>query len=240
MQAHCPRMTTRATRLLRMLDELRQRRGAVRGAQLAERLGVSLRTVYRDIEVLRSQGAEIDGDAGVGYRLRPGFVMPPMMFPTEELEALVLGARWVASHADPALASAANRALLRITGVLPESLRLEVETSGLFAPHWGQREPEPWVPALRIAIREGHAVRMHYRDAEGRDSERVVWPFAMAFLDDLRLIAAWCESRNDFRHFRADRVLSLESTGHRYPETRHQLLRSWEQQCLRQRVGPEQ
>src|SRR5690606_27346110 len=107
-------------------------------------------------------------------------------------------------------------------------------------PHWGQREPEPWVPALRIAIREGHAVRMHYRDAEGRDSERVVWPFAMAFLDDLRLIAAWCESRNDFRHFRADRVLSLESTGHRYPETRHQLLRRWEQQCLRQRVGPEQ
>ncbi|WP_447729978.1 helix-turn-helix transcriptional regulator [Pseudoxanthomonas suwonensis] len=228
-------MTQRATRLLRLLDELRQRRGAVRGAQLAARLGVSLRTVYRDIEALRSQGAEIDGDAGVGYRLRPGFVMPPMMFPAEELEALVLGARWVASHADPELAAAANRALDRITGVLPARLRLEVETSGLFAPHWPPREPEPWVPALRLAIREGQAVRMRYRDAEGRESERVVWPFAMAFLDDMRLIAAWCESRNDFRHFRADRVLALQSTGRRYPETRHQLLRRWERQRLRQR-----
>ncbi len=233
-------MTTRATRLLRMLDELRQRRGPVRGAQLAARLGVSLRTVYRDIDALRAQGAEIDGDAGVGYRMRPGFVMPPMMFPDEELEALVLGARWVASHADPELAAAANRALDRITGVLPERLRLQVETSGLFAPHWRPREPEPWLPALRQAIRDGHAVRMRYRDAEGRDSERVVWPFAMAFLDDMRLLAAWCETRADFRHFRADRVLQLENTGRPYPEQRHQLLRRWEQQCLGRRASREQ
>ncbi len=228
-------MSDRATRLLRMLDELRQRRNPVRGAYLAERLGVSLRTIYRDIDALRAQGAEIDGDAGVGYRMRPGFVMPAMMFPTEELEALVLGARWVASHADPELAAAATRALDRITGVLPERLRLEVETSGLFAPHWHAREPEPWLPALRQAIRQGHAIRMRYRDGEGRDSERVVWPFAMAFLDDMRLIAAWCETRADFRHFRADRVLELESTGRRYPEQRHQLMRRWERQRLRRR-----
>ncbi|RRN80504.1 MULTISPECIES: helix-turn-helix transcriptional regulator [Pseudoxanthomonas] len=230
-------MTQRATRLLRMLEELRQRRGAVRGAQLAECLGVSLRTVYRDIEALRSQGAQIDGDAGVGYRLRPGFVMPPLMFPAEELEALVLGARWVASHCDPELAAAANRALSRIAGVLPGERRLEIETSGLFAPYWQQRAPEPWVPALRRAIRDGHAVRLRYRDAEGRESERVVWPFAMAFLDDMRLIAAWCEQRGDFRHFRADRVLDLEDTGRRYPQTRHQLLRRWEQLRLRRSEG---
>lgn len=225
-------MTLRATRLLRMLDALRQRRAPVRGAQLAAHLGVSLRTVYRDIDALRAQGARIDGDAGVGYRLRPGFVMPPMMFPVEELEALVLGARWVASHADPELAAAAVRALDRVVGVLPERLRLEVETSGLFAPDWHGREPEPWLPALRRAIRSGHAVRMHYRDGEGRASERVVWPFAMAFLDDVRLLAAWCEIRGDFRHFRADRVLALEDTGRPYPDQRHLLMRRWERQRL--------
>ncbi len=235
-----PAMTIRAARLLQMLDALRQRRGPVRGAQLAGQLGVSLRTVYRDIDVLRGQGAQIDGDAGVGYRLRPGFVMPAMMFPAEELEALVLGARWVASHADPELAAAASRALDRVVGVLPERLRLEVETSGLFAPHWHAREPEPWLPALRHAIRDGHAVRMHYRDAGGRASERVVWPFAMAFLDDMRLLAAWCEVRADFRHFRhfrADRVLALEDTGRCYPEQRHQLLRRWRQQRQARRGG---
>jgi len=233
-------MTTRATRLLRLLDELRQRRGPVRGAQLAQALGVSLRTVYRDIDALRGQGAQIDGDAGVGYRLRPGFVIPPLMFPAEELEALVLGARWVASHGDPELAAAANRALDRIAGVLPGHRRLELETSGLFAPQWHPRQPEPWLPALRQAIRAGHAVRMRYRDAEGRDSERVVWPFAMAFLDDIRLLAAWCEMRADFRHFRADRVLELEDTGRPYPEQRHRLLRRWEQECLRRGKGQEQ
>jgi len=110
--------------------------------------------------------------------------------------------------------------------------RLQVETSGLFAPYWHRREPEPWLPALRRAIREGHRVNMRYRDAEGRDSMRMVWPFAMAFLDDLRLLAAWCEMRGDFRHFRADRVLALEDTGCRYPDHRHQLLRRWRQQCL--------
>ncbi|GAB3507331.1 YafY family transcriptional regulator [Pseudoxanthomonas daejeonensis] len=230
-------MTTRATRLLRMLDELRQRRGPVRGAQLATRLGVSLRTVYRDIDALRAQGAVIDGDPGVGYRLRPGFVLPPMMFQAEELEALVLGMRWVASHADPELAASAGRALDRITGVLPERLRLQVETSGLFAPDWSPVPPEPWLPVLRRAIRDGNAVRMRYRDSEGRDSERVVWPFAMAFLADMRLLAAWCESRADFRHFRADRVLALEDTGRRYPEPRHRLIRRWEEQRLRRHRG---
>lgn len=226
-------MTVRAARLLHLLDELRRRRTPVQGAKLAGLLGVSLRTLYRDIDALRAQGAEVVGDPGVGYRLRPGFLLPPMTFSAEELEALVLGARWVASHADPELAAAAGRALDRVTGVLPEPLRLQVETSGLFAPEWSPAAPEPWLPVLRRAIREGHAVRMRYRDGEGRASERVVWPFAMAFLADMRLLAAWCEARADFRHFRADRVQSLEDTGRRYPEHRHALLRRWERERLR-------
>ena len=219
-------MTTRAARLLTLLDELRRRRRPVRGAQLAAQLGVSLRTLYRDIEALRGQGADIVGDPGVGYLLRPGFLLPPMMFSAEELEAMVLGTRWVARHADPELAAAANQAMDRIVGILPEPLRLQVETSGLFA-DWRGIEAEPWLPTLRRAIREEHAVRMQYVDAEGRVTERVVWPFAMAFLAEVRLLAAWCELRGDFRHFRADRVLELEGTGTRYPERRHNLLRRW-------------
>ena len=121
----------------------------------------------------------------------------------------------------------------RVVGVLPEGLRLQVETSGLFAPDWSPVPPEPWLPALRRAIREGNAVRLWYRDAQGRASERLVWPFAMAFLADMRLLAAWCESRADFRHFRADRVLGLEDTGRRYPEQRQRLVRRWERQRLR-------
>lgn len=225
-------MAARAARLLHLLDELRRRRKPVRGARLAELLGVSLRTLYRDIDTLRGQGADIAGDRGIGYQLRPGFLLPPMMFSAEELEAVVLGTRWVAAHADPELATAAGQALDRIVGILPEALRLQVETSGLFAPDWHRAVPEPWLPTLRRAIREEHAVRMHYADAGGHATERVVWPFAMAFLADVRLLAAWCELRGDFRHFRADRVLGLEDTGMRYPERRHGLLRRWRAQRL--------
>ncbi|WP_367065314.1 YafY family protein [Oryzisolibacter sp. LB2S] len=224
----------RSARLLQLLDELRRRRRPVTAAALAERLGVSPRTLYRDINTLRAQGADVAGDAGVGYQLRPGFLLPPMMFPPEELEALLLGARWVAAHADPQLAAAATQAMERIAGILPDALRLEVETSGLFAPGWQGPPPEPWVSTLRHAIRAGHAVRMRYADADGAVTERVVWPFAMAFLDQVRLLAGWCELRGDFRHFRADRVLALEDTGRRYPAQRHQLLRRWQREKLRE------
>ena len=229
----------RATRLLTLLDELRRRRKPVQGAVLAELFGVSLRTLYRDIEVLRGQGADIAGDPGVGYQLRPGFLLPSMMFTTEELEALALGARWVAAHADPDLATSASKAMDRIAGVLPDTLRLQVETSGLFAPYWGQTIAEPWLPLLRTAIREEQALLLRYADAGGRASERVIWPFAMAFLAEVRLLAAWCELRHEFRHFRADRVLSLAATGQRYPQRRHQLLKRWrEHERQRQRREP--
>lgn len=223
-------MTARAARLLTLLDELRRRRKPVCGARLAELLGVSLRTLYRDIETLRGQGADIEGDPGVGYTLRPGFLLPPMMFSAEELEAMVLGTRWVAAHTDPELAMAAGQALDRIVSVLPDMLRLQVETSGLFAPEWRPSAMEAWTPELRRAIRDEHAVRLRYADAQGRATERVIWPFAMAFLADMRLIAAWCELRRDFRHFRADRVLHLEDSGERYPDRRHRLLREWRRQ----------
>ena len=225
-------MSSRAARLLQLLEHLRTYRHPVAGAQLAQAQGVSLRTLYRDIATLREQGAQIEGDPGVGYVLRPGFTLPPLMFSADELEALVLGARWVAGHAaDPELARAARDAVQRIGAVLPPELRLAVETSGLFVPARAHAPPPaPWMPVLRRAIRDEHALLLHYRDEGGAVTQRRIWPFAMAFFDHARLIAAWCELRQDFRHFRADRVVDLADSGTRYPERRHALIRRWRAQ----------
>ena len=225
-------MSSRAARLLQLLEHLRTHRQPVPGATLAQHQGVSLRTLYRDIATLREQGAQIEGDPGVGYVLRPGFTLPPLMFSADELEALVLGARWVAGHAaDPELARAARDAVQRIGAVLPPELRLAVETSGLFVPARAHApSPAPWLPVLRRAIRDEHALLLHYRDEGGAVTQRRIWPFAMAFFDQARLIAAWCELRQDFRHFRADRVVDLADSGTRYPERRHALIRRWRAQ----------
>ena len=225
-------MSSRAARLLQLLEHLRTHRQPVPGATLAQHQGVSLRTLYRDIATLREQGARIEGEPGVGYVLRPGFTLPPLMFSADELEALVLGARWVAGHAaDPELARAARDAVQRIGAVLPPELRLAVETSGLFVPARAHApSPAPWLPVLRRAIRDEHALLLHYRDEGGAVTQRRIWPFAMAFFDHARLIAAWCELRQDFRHFRADRVVDLADSGTRYPERRHALIRRWRAQ----------
>lgn len=225
-------MAVRASRLLNLLDLLRRQRRAIGGPALAQALAVSLRTVYRDIATLRSQGAEIAGDPGIGYELRPGYLLPPLMFGPDELEALVLGMRWVGAQADPELARAATAALARITATLPAPTRLAVDTSGLFAPRGTPRTaPEPWLGALRRAIRDERVLRLRYVDGAGLDTERRVWPFAMAFFDpDTRLFVAWCELRGDFRHFRADRVRDIEDAGCHYPARRHVLIQRWRAQ----------
>ncbi len=222
---------SRAARLLQLLQALRNHRRPVSATALATQLGVSPRTLYRDMATLREQGAEIDGAAGVGYQLRTGFLLPALMFSEEELEALVLGARWVARQADPELAQAAHRALERITANLPAHLRVVVDTSGLFVPQLSPKvPPEPWLPALRLAIRSEQKIVLDYRDLNNRITQRTVWPFAMAFFQTSRLIAAWCELRQDFRHFRADRVVKLADTGERYPSRRHTLMKHWREQ----------
>ncbi|MDO5624467.1 MAG: YafY family protein [Pseudomonadota bacterium] len=224
---------SRTARLLHLLEHLRTHRQPVPGAALAQHAGTSLRTLYRDIATLREQGARIEGDPGVGYVLRPGFTLPPLMFSADELEALALGARWVASQgADPELAAAARAAVQRIGSVLPADLRLAVETSGLFVPARCPQDelPAPWLPLLRRAIQGERVLHLHYRDESGTATERRIWPFAMAFFDHARLIAAWCELRRDFRHFRADRVIQLTDTATRYPERRHALIRRWRAQ----------
>lgn len=223
-------MASRAARLLQLLETLRGHHHPVSADTLAHQLAVSPRTLYRDIATLREQGAHIDGEAGVGYLLRPGFTLPPLMFGEEEIEALVLGAQWVAQQADPELALAARHALDRIRATVPTHLRLAVDTSGLLVPPVTAVPPEPWLPALRRAIRTEQKVLIGYRDANGAVSQRTVWPFAMGFFRESRVLVAWCELRQDFRHFRADRVADLSDTGERYPTRRHVLMQRWRDQ----------
>ncbi len=219
---------SRAERLLQLMQLLRLYRYPVTGAKLAEELGISVRTLYRDIATLQYQGAQIDGEPGVGYLLRPGFMLPPLMFSEEEIEALVLGSRWVASRTDTALSTAARNALAKIAAVLPADLRESLDTSSLLVPRGdivaaGDRE----LSRIREAIRTESMLRITYVDLLGKETERTIWPFALAFFDRVRVVEAWCELRQDYRAFRTDRILHLAILGERYPRRRQEMLREW-------------
>jgi len=189
---------------------------------------VSLRTLYRDIEVLKAEGAHIDGEAGVGYVLRPGFMLPPLMFSEEEIEALVLGSRWVHQRADRALADAAANVLAKIGAVLPKDLREMLDDSGLLiAPGNPIAAGDAQLPKIRQAIRTERKIGLSYRDEKGVDSKRTIWPFALGFFEKARVVVAWCELREDFRHFRTDRIVVLNMTEKRYPRRRQAMLKEW-------------
>lgn len=218
---------SRAERLLALMQLLRRRRAPASGADLAQELGISLRTVYRDIASLQAQGAAIEGEAGIGYVLRPGFTLPPLMLTEEEIEALVLGSRWVARHTDPELAEAARNALAKIHAVLPSQLRHELESNALLVPAPGVPPPQALLANVRRAIRGERKLRIAYRDGQGDASQRVVWPFALGFFEQARMVSAWCELRVAYRHFRVDRIVDLEMLAERYPRPRQQLLKEW-------------
>lgn len=219
---------SRAQRLLDLIQLLRRHRRAVSGAVLAEELEVSLRTLYRDIETLRAQGAHIDGEAGVGYVLHPGFMLPPLMFSEEEIEALVLGSRWVSERADGLLGKAARNVLAKIGAVLPPDLREGIAASGMLI---GPGDPiaagDAELAAIREAIRAERKMRIAYADERGIATNRTIWPLALAFFDRVRVVVGWCELRQGFRHFRTDRIAELDVTADRYPRRRAALLKEW-------------
>jgi predicted DNA-binding transcriptional regulator YafY len=219
---------SRAQRLLDLIQVFRRHRYPVSGAALAEEVGVSLRTLYRDIETLRAQGARIDGEPGIGYVLRPGFMLPPLMFSEGEIEALVLGSRWVSERADNPLGEAARNALAKIAAVLPDDLKEGLDASSLLI---GPGEPiaagDAELPTIRDAIRRERKLRIKYADASGNDTQRIIWPIALAFFDRVRIVVAWCELRNGFRHFRTDRIGALKLSELRYPRRRPTLLKEW-------------
>ena len=219
---------SRAQRLIALIQVFRRHRRPVGGAALAAATGVSLRTLYRDIDTLRAQGAPIEGEAGVGYVLKPGFMLPPLMFSADEIEAVVLGSRWVAERTDTILAEAARNALAKIAAVLPPDLRDILDTSSLLiGPGCDISAGETGLPAIRAAIRGERKLAISYADGKGVASERLIWPFALAFFDASRMVVAWCEMRDGFRHFRTDRIAALEVLATRYPRRRAALMKEW-------------
>jgi predicted DNA-binding transcriptional regulator YafY len=219
---------SRAERLLQLVQILRRHRRPVSGAHLATELGISLRTLYRDIASLQAQGAGIEGEAGVGYVLRPGFMLPPLMFSEDEIAALVLGSRWVSDRTDEPLQRAAQNALAKIAAVLPPDLRHDLDVSGLLVgPGVPMAAGESGLPVIRQAIRTERKLVVDYVDLKQTSTRRTIWPIALAFFDRSRVVVAWCESREAFRHFRADRIVTLALTEERYPRRREAMLREW-------------
>jgi len=206
----------------------------VTGKRLASELDISLRTLYRDIATLQTQGAAIEGEPGVGYVLRPGFMLPPLMFSEEEIEALVLGSRWVASRTDKKLGCAAKNVLAKIAAVLPEDLRYQLEFSGLLigpAKTFIERDDEKEA-LIRHAIRKESKLQVTYTDVKGDSSQRMIWPIALGFFEEVHIMVAWCELRLDFRHFRTDRIVTLTQLETRYPTRRQTLLKKWREAHL--------
>jgi len=219
---------SRAQRLLDLIQLFRGYRRPVSGADLADALGISLRTLYRDIETLKAQGAHIDGEPGIGYVLRPGFMLPPLMFSEQEIEAIVLGSRWVADRTDSELSDAARSALAKIAAVLPPDLRTSLDGSSLLiGPGKTIVAGDADLPRIRSAIRTEQKLRFAYSDGSGKSSKRTVWPFALGFFDQVRVLVAWCELRQGFRHFRTDRVSKVQILDKRYPRRRQVLLKEW-------------
>lgn len=206
----------RADRLFRLVEILRSKRLAT-GGWLAEQLGVSLRTLYRDIADLSLSGVPIEGEAGVGYRLRYRLDVPPLLFDPAELEALLVGSRMVQAWGDADLAQAAGGALAKIHNVLPDLLRREAQQAQLFIPPRGIERPHH-LTELRRAVRNRRIVRITYTRKDGAASERSLWPLGLFFWGPAWTLVGWCLLRDGFRHFRVDRIQQLSVSDERYPD----------------------
>ncbi|QGZ58765.1 helix-turn-helix transcriptional regulator [Paraburkholderia acidiphila] len=218
----------RADRLFQIIQILRRAKRPVTARVLSEELEVSMRTVYRDIADLMGQRVPVSGEAGIGYVLDRDYDMPPLMLTPDELEAAVLGAQWVAQRSDPALARAARDLIAKIAAALPDPLRLFIAEPTVSTP-----PPQSLcVDTLSIAqvrewIRAGRKLRIRYRDELGRVSERTIWPLLIGYADAVRLLAAWCELRQAFRHFRTDRIVEAAFLEEEHEGRRSVLMARW-------------
>lgn len=218
----------RADRLFQIIQILRRSSRPVIAGDIARELEVSLRTVYRDVADLIGQRVPIRGEAGFGYVLDDAFDMPPLMLTPDEIEAAVLGAQWVAGRGDAALARAANDLIAKIATVVPERLRPLIATPSI-GTRPCSRAPEDGIDIAltRAWIRSGQKLRLFYRDTHGEESRRVVWPVIIGFFENARMLAAWCELRQDFRHFRTDRIIEAEFLDERHGCRPGELRQRW-------------
>ncbi|HEX4534620.1 MAG TPA: YafY family protein [Rhizomicrobium sp.] len=218
----------RADRLFRIIQVLRRKHRPVTAHEVAEELETSVRTIYRDIAQLMADRVPIRGEAGIGYVLEGGFDMPPLMLTPDEIEAAMLGAQWVMGRADPALARAASDLIAKIGVVIPEHLRPLLMEPSVAAPKRYPNETDAIDMArVRTAIRAQGKIALVYRDENGAETRRIIWPIAVSYWETVRVIIAWCELRVAYRHFRTDRVASADFLEDRYTQSRARLRAAW-------------
>ena len=218
----------RADRLFDIIQNLRTARGPLTAAALADKLEVTVRTIYRDIAALQASRVPIEGAAGLGYVLRRGFDLPPLMFTADEADAIAIGVRLLRRLRDPKLERAAESVLAKLASVVPPELQTQLAAASLYV-------SEGSAPAvagidlsqLRSAIRGNRKLRIAYIDEESHPTERTIWPLAMAYYVDVTLIGAWCELRQDYRHFRVDRILRSRLLEERFPAENGKLVAEW-------------
>ncbi len=218
----------RADRLFELIQFLRTAPGPVTAATLAAELEITVRTVYRDVAALQARRVPIEGAPGLGYVLKRGFDLPPLMFTADEIEAIAVGTRLLHRTGDAGLMEAAESVLSKITVALPEAMRAFLTAPPFYVS--GRGVPSPPVADLstiRVAIRNEHKLRIAYADERSNRTHRTVWPIAVAYYVEATLVSAWCELRNDFRHFRADRILSLDVLDERFPVSGRALMSQW-------------
>ena len=225
----------RADRLFQIVNVLRRRRTATTATHLAERLGVSDRTVYRDVRDLILAGTPIDGEAGVGYRIRPGYDLPPLMFDRDEIQALVLGARIVRQFGDPALARASDAILGKVAAIVPKDLAPLVADTRLFVPSTiGAGTSADALGRAREALIARRKLELSYAKTDGGATKRTVRPLGIFFWGRTWTLAAWCELRQDFRNFRLDRVAASAMLDETFEDEAGKALRD-----MLARYGPE-
>lgn len=218
----------RTERLFGIIQTLRSARAPVTGQMLADEFEISLRTLYRDMAELLAQRVPVRGEAGTGYVIGNDYDMPPLMLTVDELEAAVLGAAWVAQRGDDALARGARDLVAKLSEAVPDHLRTVLLDSGLKPMSFKKNENESFdVSGIRGAIRDRKKMSIRYSDAGGKVSERVIWPIFIGYSEDVRLVAAHCELRDDFRHFRTDRMHAGLVLDDRVPEPIPALRKRW-------------
>ncbi len=207
----------KASRLFEIIQILRLARRPVTAADIAAQLEVTVRSVYRDIAALQAMRVPIEGERGIGYILRPGFDLPPLMFSIEEMEAIVLALALLERTGDAELKQAAKRVSAKVAGAVPPPLRQALDANALHA--WGFAAPSAAaidLALVRRAIRDEEKLDIAYRDELGRATERIIRPIALIYYAETANIVAWCELRQAIRNFRSDRIKDCRLTGLRF------------------------
>jgi len=218
----------RADRLFDIIQSLRRANGPMTAAALADKLEVTARTIYRDIAALQASHVPIEGAPGLGYVLRRGFDLPPLMFTADEADAIAIGVRLLRRLRDPKLQEAAESVLAKLADVVPGPLQPHLVAAPVYVSDGSAAEPAGIdLAELRRAVHQTRKLAIDYADEEGRQTRRTIWPLAMVYYVDVTLIGAWCELRQDFRHFRVDRVLSSNVLDERFPADDGKLMAKW-------------